>query len=81
LEYYFRSVLTRVNKARVAKDRILKFLEQEALRDVAAAEIIAPIIDDMSAQSTVQDKATCIHILTEIKNVYPHLDMHLTIKS
>lgn len=81
LEYYFRSVLTRVNKARVAKDRILNFLRQEALNDVKVAEIITPILDDMSAQSTVQDKAVCINILAEIKSNYPHLDMHLTIKN
>ena len=81
LEYYFRSVLTRVNKARVAKNRILKFLHQEALRSADAAEIIAPIIDDMSAQSTIQDKATCIDILTEIRKAYPHLDTHLIIKN
>lgn len=81
LEYYFRSVLTRVNKARIAKNRVLNFLHQEAVSNDKAAEIIVPILDDVSAQSTVQDKAACIHILTEIKTIYPHLDMHLTIKS
>ncbi len=81
LSFYFRSVLTRVNKARVAKNRIFDFLRQEALRSVEAAEIITPIIDDVSAQSTIQDKATCIEILSAIKNKYPHLDMHLTLKS
>ena len=81
LSFYFRSVLTRVNKARVAKNRIFDFLRQEALLSAEAAEIIAPIIDDVSAQSTIQDKATCIEILSAIKNRYPHLDMHLTIKS
>ncbi|NDV58427.1 WGR domain-containing protein [Bacteroides sp. 519] len=77
LEYYFRSVLTRVNKARVAKDRILKFLLQEAMKCVGSAKIIAPIIDDISAQATIQDKATCINILTEIRSAYPHIDTHL----
>lgn len=81
LDYYFRSVLTRVNKARVAKNRIYRFLHQEALKDIAIAEIIVPILDDISAQSTVQDKATCIHLLSEIKAKYPQLDMHLMIKN
>lgn len=81
LDHYFRSVLTRVNKARVAKNRIFKFLETEALSSVDIASVVLPIIDDISAQSTIQDKSTCIHILANIKNLYPHLDMHLSIKN
>ncbi len=81
LEYYFRSTLMRVNKGRVAKDRVFKFLHQEALKSPDVAAVITPLIDDISAQSTVQDKATCIHILTEVKNRYPHLEMHLMVKS
>lgn len=81
LEHYFRSVLARVNKARVAKNRVFKFLENEAINNVDIASVVLPILDDMSAQSTVQDKATCIHILARIKNAYPHLDMHLSIKN
>lgn len=79
LEYYFRSTLTRVNKGRVAKDRIFTFLRQEALKNEEAARVITAIIDDLSAQTTVQDKATCIEILTGIKNRYPASDMHLTV--
>lgn len=81
LNYYFRSVLTRVNKARVAKNRIFRFLHQEALKNESIAKVVVPILDDLSAQSTVQDKATCIHILSEVKAKYPHLDMHLMIKN
>lgn len=80
LEFYFRSVLTRVNKARTAKNRIFAFLHEEALKDADIAAIIVPVLDDVSAQSTIQDKAACIRILTEIKTLYPHLDMHLIIK-
>jgi hypothetical protein len=81
LEFYFRSVLTRVNKARIAKDRIYHFLHEEALKTPEAAEWIVSILDDISAQSTIQDKETCISILTDIKRCYPHLDMHLIIKN
>jgi|GEM_PF-512938 len=81
LDFYFRSVLTRVNKNRMAKDRIFSFLRQEALKNQETALWATAILDDISAQSTIQDKATCIHILSEIKHKYPHLDMHLTIKN
>lgn len=80
LQYYFRSVLSRVNKGRIAKNRILNFLQQQAMQSSAAAEVIVPILDDLSAQSSVQDKATCIQILTKIKAAYPHLEMHLKLK-
>lgn len=81
LDYYFRSVLTRVNKARVAKNRIFGFIKEEALKDEAIAAELVPVLDDVSAQSTVQDKSACIHILSQIKERYPHLDMHLMIKN
>lgn len=81
LEYYFRSVLARVNKARVAKNRILSFLHKEALANEEAASVIVPVLDDMSAQSTVQDKERYILMLTEIKAKYPHLEMQLKIEN
>ncbi|MCC8155556.1 MAG: WGR domain-containing protein [Tannerellaceae bacterium] len=81
LGFYFRSILTQVNKARVAKDRIFKFLHAEGLKDPTIAEVIVPLLDDISAQSTVQDKEKAIHILKEMKELCPHLDMHLTIKN
>jgi len=79
LDFYFRSVLTRVNKARIAKSRVFRFLKEEALKNEEAAGFIAGIMDDLSAQTTIQDKATCIDILTEIKTEYPHINTHLTI--
>lgn len=81
LDFYFRSVLTRVNKARVAKNRVFDFLHQEALKSEATAKWVTAIVDEVAAQDTIQDKATCIHILTQIKNRYPDQDMHLVIKN
>lgn len=79
LDSYFRSVLSRVNKARVAKNRIYRFLREEALKNEEIAAVITPVLDDISAQSTIQDKAVCIETLTAIKTLYPHLDMHLSV--
>lgn len=81
LDFYFRSVLTRVNKGRVAKDRVFRFLHREALKNREAAAYVATVIDDIAVQATIQDKATGIHILTDIRNHYPDLQMHLTIKN
>jgi hypothetical protein len=71
LEHYFRSVLSRVNKARVAKERIFNFLEKEAVRSAEAATYIGSIIADISATVAIGDKARCISIMRNIHQAYP----------
>ncbi|WP_343669905.1 HEAT repeat domain-containing protein [Chitinophaga sp.] len=73
LEFYFRSVLSRVNKARVAKERIFAFLEQESLKSDAAAQYIAGIIAHISATVAIGDKARCIRIMRNIHQQYPDI--------
>jgi hypothetical protein len=75
LEHYFRSVLSRVNKARVAKERIFNFLEKEALKSQEAATYIGDIIADISATVAIGDKARCIAIMRNIHQSYPDLDL------
>ncbi|WP_128331903.1 WGR domain-containing protein [Apibacter sp. HY039] len=81
LTNYFQTTLSQVNKARVAKNRIFKFLHQESIKDYETAKIVTPLLDFLSAQSTIQDRATCIDILTNIKSLYPHIDMNLEVKN
>jgi len=75
LEFYFRSVLSRVNKARVAKERIFTFLEQEALKSDEAAQYIAVIIAHISATVAIGDKARCIQIMRNIHEQYPDITL------
>jgi hypothetical protein len=70
LEFYFRSVLTRVNKNRIAKDRIFLFLLTEGLRSEEAARTVAAIISDISAQTAIGDKAKCIDLLMQLRAIY-----------
>lgn len=70
LEHYFRSVLSRVNKARAAKERIFNFLEKEALRSPAAADYIGHIIAHISATVSIGDKARCIQIMRTIQQQF-----------
>ncbi|NLR60181.1 hypothetical protein HGH93_18860 [Chitinophaga polysaccharea] len=71
LEHYFRVVLSRVNKARAAKERIFAFLEVEALKSVEAAAYIGHIIAHISATVAIGDKARCIDIMRNIQQQYP----------
>jgi hypothetical protein len=77
LDFYFRSVLTRVNKSRIAKNRIYLFLLQEGKKSEAAARAVCSILSDISAITAIGDKAKCIDILLQLKALY---DVDIPIK-
>jgi hypothetical protein len=81
LDFYFRSVLTRVDKSRIAKQRIFQFLHEEGKKSEEAAIFVTQIIDEVSATVAIQDKAACIAILTDLKTLYPQLHTHLILKN
>jgi hypothetical protein len=70
LEFYFRSVLTRVNKSRIAKNRIYQFLLTEGRKSEAAAKAVGSILSDVSATAAIGDKAKCIDVLLQLKSLY-----------
>jgi hypothetical protein len=70
LDFYFRSVLTRVNKSRIAKNRIYNFLLQEGRKTEAAAKLVSHILSDVSATAAIGDKAKCIDVLLQLKALY-----------
>ncbi|WP_160711003.1 HEAT repeat domain-containing protein [Chitinophaga solisilvae] len=79
LEHYFRAVLSRVNKARVAKERIFAFLEKEALKSAEAAACIGNIIAHISATVSIGDKARCITIMRNIQQQQSDVALPVTI--
>ncbi|GAB2841008.1 WGR domain-containing protein [Ferruginibacter profundus] len=70
LDFYFRSVLTRVNKSRIAKNRIYLFLLEEGRKSEAVAKVVCTILSDVSAIAAIGDKAKCIDILLQLKALY-----------
>ncbi len=80
LEPYFVTVLSQVNKARVAKSRILQFLRTEAMKNDAAAQVAARILTRQSLTLAIGDKAECIEILRDIRKKYPNIETPITIK-
>jgi hypothetical protein len=79
LEFYFRSVLTRVNKSRIAKNRIYHFLLTEGRKSEAAAKVIGAILSDVSAIAAIGDKAKCIEVLLQLRSLY-EVDTPLKVK-
>jgi hypothetical protein len=79
LDLYFRSVLSRVNKARVAKNRVFQFLLKEGKKSEEAAKLISKIISNVSATVSIDDKAKCIEIMYELGRLYK-LELPMMIK-
>lgn len=77
---YFISVLSRVNRARVAKDRVVSFLAVEAIKSDAAATIVAHILTRQSVTMAIGDKATAIETMLNLHRHYPAIEVPLQIK-
>ena len=75
MDFYFRSVLMRVNQGRIAKNRILSFLETEARNSEPTAIWFVNLLNDLVATSAIQDKERFIQILQGLKSQYPNLDV------
>jgi len=74
---YFRAVLGQVNRARIAKDRVLAFLERESVRSPEAATLIAPLLAHHSATVAIGDKSTLIEAMRDLQDAQPDLDLPL----
>ena len=81
LEQFIRISLTKVNKGRINKQRLLHFLEIEAVKSPEAAKYVSQILNRHSASYSIETRASSILILTRIKKVYPDLELPLIIKN
>lgn len=80
LQPYFVTVLSRVNRGRVAKDRVMAFLTAEAHKSEAAARIVARILTRQSATIAIGDKAAALEAMVHIHRRYPHLPLPIRVK-
>ncbi|MEM9463294.1 MAG: hypothetical protein AAGF11_54635 [Myxococcota bacterium] len=76
---YFASVLTAVNRGRVAKQRVLAFLRAQA-ESAAVAPMVAELLTTLSATIAVEYRAAAIQILNEIRRRHPQISTPLTIR-
>ena len=80
LSHYFTSVLSRVNKARVAKARVIAFLTSEARKSEEAARVVAGVLTRQSVTVAVGMKASAIEAMLAIRRAYPDIPLPLDIK-
>jgi hypothetical protein len=77
---YFVSVLSRVNQGRVAKDRVLRFLEREAAKSREAAFTVAEILTRQSATCAIGDRARAIEIMSRLRRAYADIPLPVTVQ-
>ena len=80
LSHYFTSVLSRVNKSRVAKSRVIAFLTTEGQKSEEAARVVAEILARQSATVAVGLKASAIEAMLAIRRAYPEVPLPLDVK-
>ncbi len=77
---YFVRVLSNVNRGRVAKQRIMSFLETEAQKSELSAQIVAEILTRQSATIAIGDKAAALQTMLKIHKLYPQIPLPIAIK-
>lgn len=80
LESFFITVLSQVNRAGVAKARVLEFLKREALKSHEAAQVAARILTRQSLTMAIGAKASCLEVMRDIRNAYPDIELPIRIK-
>lgn len=81
LEMYFVRVLSLVNRSRMAKNRILSFLENEAMKDAQSAQTVAKILARQSATAAIGDKAKTIESMLKIRRQFPEIILPIQVKT
>lgn len=77
---YFVTVLSQVNRGRVAKERIFNFLATEAQKSELAAMAVAEILTRQSVTVAIGDKARAMQIMLEIKRKYEDIELPIKVK-
>ena len=76
---YFTTVLSQVNRGKVAKLRVVEFLRAEAQRSNEAATLLAPVLDRQSATMAVTQRAPLIATMVEVHDRYPEVTLPIVV--
>lgn len=76
---YLVTVLSQVNRGRIAKARVIALLRREAARSAEAASVIAPILARQSATIAITQKHPLIATMVEVHDAFPEVALPITI--
>lgn len=77
---YFTSVVSRVNQGRVAKQRVLAFLEAEGQKSPEAARLVIDLLHRLAAVVAVEYRGAAIAAMVAIHHAQPGVPLPLRIK-
>ncbi len=80
LQPYFASVLSRVNQGRIAKQRVLAFLQAEGAKDLASANVVVPLLFRIAATISIEYRASAIEAMMAIRRARPEVQIPLQIR-
>jgi hypothetical protein len=76
---YLVTVLSQVNRGRVAKQRVMRLIAREATRSAQAAALLAPILDRQSATIAITQKHPLIATMVDVRQAFPDVPLPITI--
>ncbi len=76
---YFATVLSQVNRGRVAKERVLAVLRREAARSPEHATLLAPLLDRQSATIAISHKHPIIATMVDVHHLYPTVPLPISV--
>ncbi|HEY8378810.1 MAG TPA: hypothetical protein VIK91_20100, partial [Nannocystis sp.] len=77
---YFLGVLSRVNRGRVAKARVFRFLTEEAQKSPEAAQLVAELMTRQSLTMAIGDKAASIVAMARVREKFAEIPMPIEIR-
>lgn len=80
LKLYFITLLSQVNKGKVAKTRVMEFLKKESLKDESVGHLAAEIFTHVSVSVAIAERAECIAALRDLKKRFPGIESPLVVK-
>lgn len=78
---YFTSVLSRPNRGRIAKQRVLAFLELEGGKNAESARVVLSVLHRVSASMAIELRAAAVGAMVAIHRAQPGVPVPFTIKA
>jgi hypothetical protein len=76
---YLATVLSQVNRGRVAKERVMAMLRREAARSADHAALLAPLLDRQSATAAITQKHPIIATMVDVKHQFPEVPLPIKV--
>ena len=77
LKPYFVRILSAINSRRVAKDRVINFLEKQSTTSKESAVYVADILNELVGTIMIQENEKYVSLLYKIKQEHPEININI----